>query len=161
MTETKRIRVVETLDEIDRILVAALQADSRTTNSRLASAAGIAESTCVSRVRSLVSRGIVTRFTAMVDPKAIGLGLQALISVSIRAGARTHIPAFRDSIRVMPRVVQLYFLGGSEDFIIHLSARDTDDVRDFVLDNLSANPAVASTRTSMVFEHFYNGVAPE
>jgi len=61
----------------------------------------------------------------------------------------------------MPRVVQLFFLGGSEDFIIHLSARDTDDVRDFVLENLSANPAVASTRTSMVFEHFYNGVAPE
>ncbi|WP_104177474.1 Lrp/AsnC family transcriptional regulator [Cryobacterium sp. Y50] len=161
MADAKKIREVETLDEVDRILIAALQADSRTTNSRLAAAAGIAESTCVSRVRSLVSRGIVTDFTAMVDPKAIGFGLQALISVSIRAGARTHIPAFRDSIRVMPRVVQLFFLGGSEDFIIHLSARDTDDVRDFVLEHLSADPAVASTRTSMVFEHFYNGVTPE
>ncbi|GAB3122000.1 Lrp/AsnC family transcriptional regulator [Glaciibacter psychrotolerans] len=153
----KRIHNAQNLDDIDLILINQLQADSRMTNSRLAHAAGIAESTCVVRVRALVSRGIITRFTAQVNPKALGLGLQALISVNIRPGARTQIPAFRDEIRVMPHVLQVFFLGGAEDFIIHLMARDSDDVRDFVLENLSANPAVASTRTSMVFEHHYNG----
>jgi len=159
MTETKRIRGSDELDTVDNTLVALLQADSRMSNSRLATAAGIAESTCIARVRSLVTRGIITRFTTLVDPKALGLGLQALISVSIRSGARTQIPAFRDEIRAMPRVVQVFFLGGTEDFIIHLVARDSDDVRDFVLENLSANPAVASTRTSLVFEHHYNGLS--
>lgn len=153
----KRIHTAQNIDDIDRTLIAQLQADSRMTNSRLAQAAGIAESTCVVRVRSLVSRGIITRFTTQLDPKALGLGLQALISVNIRPGARTHLPEFRDEIRKMPHVVQVFFLGGAEDFIIHLLARDSDDVRDFVLENLSANPAVASTRTSMVFEHHYNG----
>lgn len=157
MAELKRIQTPTELDDVDRILLAQLQADARMTNSRLAQAAGIAESTCVVRVRSLVSRGVITRFTAEVNPKALGLGLQALISVNIRPGARTQIPAFREEIRVMPRVVQVFFLGGAEDFIIHLLAEDSDDVRDFVVENLSANPAVASTRTSMVFEHHYNG----
>jgi DNA-binding Lrp family transcriptional regulator len=157
--EPKRIREVDGLDAVDSTLVALLQADSRLSNSRLAAAAGIAESTCIARVRGLVARGIITRFTTLVEPKALGLGLQALISVSIRSGARAQIRAFRDEIRAMPRVVQVFFLGGAEDFIIHLVAHDTDDVRDFVLDNLSANPSVASTRTSMVFEHHYNGLA--
>jgi len=54
---------------------------------------------------------------------------------------------------VLPEVVQVFFLGGSEDFIIHVATRDSDHVRQFVVDNLSAHPSVASTRTSLVFDH--------
>jgi DNA-binding Lrp family transcriptional regulator len=48
-------------------------------------------------------------------------------------------------------------LGGAEDFIIHVAARNAEEVRDFVMEHLSAHPAVASTRTSMVFDHFSAG----
>ena len=51
----------------------------------------------------------------------------------------------------------MFFLGGSEDFIVHLAVRDNDHVREFVLENLSSNATVASTRTNMVFEHFHKG----
>ena len=61
-------------------------------------------------------------------------------------------------MRELPEVLQVFFLGGSEDFIVHLAARDSDHVREFVLENLSANAAVANTRTSLVFEHFHKGV---
>ena len=57
-----------------------------------------------------------------------------------------------------PEVMQLYFLGGVEDFIIHLAARDSDHVRDFVMEHLSAHPAVSATRTSIVFSHHQNPV---
>lgn len=149
------------LDPVDRSLVASLMENARIPNSRLAARAGIAESTCIARVRSLVGRGVVTRFTATLDPDALGLGLQALISVNIRAGARDQIAHFLDEIRAVPHVVQVFFLGGAEDFIVHLAARETKEVRDFVTEKLSAHPAVASTRTSMVFEHHYNGVRPD
>jgi len=46
----------------------------------------------------------------------------------------------------------VFFLGGAEDFIIHVATRDTDHMRQFVVDNLSAHPSVASTRTSLVFD---------
>lgn len=147
------------LDPVDRTLVRLLRANARIPNSQLAERAGIAASTCLTRVRSLVDRGIIIGFTAELDPAALGLTLQALISVNIRAGQRQAITRFAEEIRGLPEVVQLFFLGGSEDFIIHVAVRNSDDVRDFVVSNLSAHPAVASTRTSIVFDHHTKGPA--
>ena len=146
------------LDEIDREILRILRANARMPNNRLAELAGIAASTCVARVKSLVARGVITGFTANVDPSSVGLSLQALISVTIRAGARNLMMELGQEIRQFPEVVQLYFLGGAEDFIIHVAVRDSAAVRDFVLDNLSAHPAVASTRTSLVFDHHFSGL---
>ncbi|CAN5342349.1 Lrp/AsnC family transcriptional regulator [soil metagenome] len=150
----------ETLDEVDRRIVDLLREDARTSNSRLAELVGIAPSTCLSRVRSLVDRGVITGFSAIVSPAALGLGLEALISVSIRTGARQRIGEFRADLEHRPEVRQLFFLGGSEDFVLHVAVHDTDALRDFVVEQLSAHPAVASTRTSLVFQHHENRVLP-
>lgn len=156
--ESKNIREMTVLDEIDRLILAELQRDGRMTNAELAERVGIAPSTCVVRVRGLVTRGIVTGFTATVDPAVLGMTLEVLVSVTIRSGARQRISEFSDELRALPEVLQLFFLGGVEDFIIHLAARDSDHVRDFVMEHLSAHPAVSSTRTSIVFSHHQNPV---
>jgi DNA-binding Lrp family transcriptional regulator len=145
------------LDEIDHELLRLLTQNSRTTNADLAAAVGIAQSTCITRVRSLVTRGVIRSFTANVDPTAVGLSSQVLISVTLRAGARSHLADFMKEMRNLPEVIQVFFLGGSEDFIVHLAVRDNDHVREFVLENLSSNATVASTRTNMIFEHFHKG----
>jgi len=150
--------VVRPLDDVDRILVNALQEDGRMPNARLAELAGIAPSTCVARVRSLVDRGIISGFSATIEPAALGLGLEALIIVGIRSGARKHIVEFSDEMRTLPEVVQIFFLGGSEDFIVHVAVPDSNRLRDFVIERLSANPVVATTRTSLVFDHHHTGV---
>ena len=142
----------EPLDEVDTVLVRLLQDDARMSNARLAEYAGIAPSTCLMRVRSLIERGVVRGFHADLDPRALGLGLEALISVGIKSGARKAIAAFSEEMQSLPEVVQVFFLGGAEDFIIHVATRDTDHMRQFVVDNLSAHPSVASTRTSLVFD---------
>lgn len=145
------------IDEIDQALIRLLSQNARITNAQLAQETGIAQSTCISRVRALVSKGIIQGFTANVDPAALGLGLQVLISVTLRATARQQLSQFMEEMRKLPEVVQVFFLGGSEDFIVHLAVRDSEHVREFVLANLSANPSVANTRTNMVFEHFHKG----
>jgi DNA-binding Lrp family transcriptional regulator len=145
------------LDEIDHELLRLLTANARMTNTDLAEAAGIAASTCITRVRSLVSRGVISSFNANINPAAIGLASQVLISVTLRAGARSHLADFMNEMRSLPEVIQVFFLGGAEDFIVHLAVRDNDHVREFVLENLSSNATVASTRTNMVFEHFHKG----
>ena len=147
------------LDAIDLKLVAMLRDNARESNARLAAEVGIAPSTCLTRVRALVDRGVIRGFHADVDPRALGLGLEALISVNIRVGARQGIAAFSQEMRDLPEVLQVYFLGGSEDYIIHVATRDTDHVRQFVVNNLSAHPSVASTRTSLVFEHHTPGLS--
>ncbi|HEU5222318.1 MAG TPA: Lrp/AsnC family transcriptional regulator [Candidatus Lumbricidophila sp.] len=141
------------LDDIDREIIARLHANARVANSDLARAVGVSPSTCLARVRSLRERGVILRYTAEINPEALGYNLQALISVRIRPGARHMMEQISDELRREPEVAQLFFLGGSEDFLIHVRVRNSDHVRQFVLKNLSANPAVALTETNLVFEH--------
>ena len=150
MKETANV----TLDAVDRQIIDLLAENARITNSELAEKTGIAQSTCILRVRSLVAKGVITGFHASVNAAAVGLGLQVLISVTLRATARQQLSQFMADMRKLPEVVQVFFLGGSEDFIVHLAVKDSEQVREFVLEHLSANAAVANTRTNMVFEHF-------
>ena len=79
---------LQPLDDVDRALVRLLRADARMSNAKLADEVGIAPSTCLARVRSLIERGVIRGFHADLDPRQLGLGLEALISVGIRSGAR-------------------------------------------------------------------------
>lgn len=148
----KNVREV-TLDSIDRSLLALLSSNSRQTNQALADALGIAPSTCLTRLKALKASGIIERFTIDVDPAALGMPLQALVSVRLRPGARHLMGGFAEELRKVPEIKQFFVLGGADDFLIHITARDTEHIRQFVLDHLSSNPAVAGTQTSLVFEH--------
>lgn len=141
------------LDDVDRRLLALLAANSRQTNQALADSLGLAPSTCLARLKALRDSGIIKRFTIDVDPEAIGRPLQALVSVRLRPGARHLMSAFGQELRRMPEISQFFVLGGADDFLIHITARDTEHIRQFVLEHLSSNQAVAGTQTSLVFEH--------
>lgn len=141
------------LDEVDRHLLRLLAQDARRTNASLAAELGIAQSTCLARLNALRAAHVIRGFTVDVEPGALGNALQALVFVRIRPGARHLMAEFGQSMREVPGVTQLFFLGGDEDFVLHVSVRDAQDVRTFVVEHLSAHPAVANTRTSLVFEH--------
>jgi DNA-binding Lrp family transcriptional regulator len=147
------------LDETDRRILTALHGDARMSNSALADRVGIAPSTCHGRVRRLQDLGVIRGFYADIDPAAIGLSLQAMISVSLQANARGKIHSFIETIRRRPQVMDVYFLAGADDFILHVAARDTDDLRSFVVENLNADADVAGTQTSLIFEHL-RGASP-
>jgi DNA-binding Lrp family transcriptional regulator len=154
----KDVRPVD-VDDIDRRILTALHADARMSNSALAELAGIAPSTCHGRVRRLQDLGVIRGFYADIDPTAIGLNLQAMISVSLQSNARGKIRNFIGQIRRKPQVMDVYFLAGADDFILHVAARDTDDLRSFVVENLNADADVAGTQTSLIFEHL-RGASP-
>jgi DNA-binding Lrp family transcriptional regulator len=154
----KDVRPVD-VDHIDRRILTALHADARMSNSALAELVGIAPSTCHGRVRRLQDLGVIRGFYADIDPAAIGLNLQAMISVSLQSNARGKIRNFIGQIRRKPQVMDVYFLAGADDFILHVAARDTDDLRSFVVENLNADADVAGTQTSLIFEHL-RGASP-
>jgi DNA-binding Lrp family transcriptional regulator len=147
------------LDEVDRKILGLLHGDARITNNALAEAVGIAPSTCHGRVRRLVDLGVIRGFYSDIDPVAVGLPLQAMISVSLQSNARGKIRSFIQQIRTRRQVMDVYFLAGADDFILHVAARDTEDLRSFVVDNLNADADVAGTQTSLIFEHL-RGAAP-
>ncbi|MCV7152160.1 Lrp/AsnC family transcriptional regulator [Mycolicibacterium pyrenivorans] len=154
----KDVRAVP-VDDVDRRILSALHADARMSNSALADLVGIAASTCHGRVRRLQEAGVIRGFYADIDPAAIGLNLQAMISVSLQFHARAKIRSFIQQIRRKPQVMDVYFLAGADDFILHVAARDTDDLRSFVVENLNADADVAGTQTSLIFEHL-RGASP-
>ena len=147
------------VDGTDRRILSLLHADARMTNSALAEELDIAASTCHGRVRRLLDSGVIRGFYADIDPAAVGLPLQAMISVSLQSNARGRIREFIQQIRRKPQVMDVYFLAGADDFILHVAARDTDDLRAFVVENLNADADVAGTQTSLIFEHL-RGASP-
>src|SRR5690348_10371226 len=79
------------LDATDRAILELLSADARMTNQRLAERVGVAPSTALARLRSLIARGVVTGFHAEVDLAALGRPLQAMIAVRLAVHAREQI----------------------------------------------------------------------
>lgn len=140
------------LDEIDRHIVRELARDARLANNALAERAGIAPSTCLGRVRSLRERGVIRGYHADVDPAALGRPLQAMIAVRLQSHARSRIRSFVAEVAGLPEVLNVFFLAGKDDFLLHVSAASTSALRDFV-ETLSSNGDVSYTETSLIFEH--------
>jgi DNA-binding Lrp family transcriptional regulator len=150
------------LHPLDARIIELLSADARMTNAALAEELGVAASTAHARLRGLVDRGLITGFHAAVDQSRLGRGLQAIVGVTLRPGQRQEsIRAFAHEIRRHPDVIQLFFLGGADDFLVHIAVDDSSAVRRFVVDHLSARHSVASTRTSIIFEYHRNALAAD
>ena len=144
------------LDDVDRILVEALQRDARIPNNALAEIAGIAPSTALGRVRALRERGVIRGFHADIAPEALGRGLEAMISVRLQAHARKH-EAFTKRIARLDEVVDIYFIAGANDYLLHVAVAGAHALRDFVIEHLGADPEVAGTETTLIFEHLRPG----
>jgi DNA-binding Lrp family transcriptional regulator len=140
------------LDDTDLTIVRELARDARLPNNTLAARAGIAPSTCLGRVRSLRERGIIRGYHADVDQAALGRPLQAMIAVRLQSNARGHIRTFVRGIVRRPEVLNVFFLAGKDDFLLHVAAASSEDLRDFV-ETLSSSADVAYTETSLIFEH--------
>jgi DNA-binding Lrp family transcriptional regulator len=147
------------VDAVDRRILHALAEDARIPNNALAELAGVAPSTCLGRVRALRERGVVRGYHADIDPAALGRPIQAMVAVRLQAHARGHIPDFMAKIATLPEVLNVFFLGGANDFLVHIAATGTQNLRDFVVVNLSGNPDVALTETNLIFEHVRAGLA--
>ena len=141
------------IDETDRAILRLLADDARLPNNAIAESVGIAPSTCLGRIRALRDKGVIRGYHADIDPAALGQSVQAMIAVRLQAHARGHLSDFAEAMLVLPEVLNVFFLAGAVDFYVHIAATNTDGLRDFVVNNLSANPDVALTETNLIFEH--------
>ena len=142
-----------TMDAIDRVLLRELSANARMSGSALAAAAGIAESTVSLRLRRLLGDGYLRGFHADIDVAALGMTVQALISIKLVKHVRDEVDAFRTAAPNWPGVLAFFHTGGADDYLLHVAAASAADLRDFVLSRLAAHPAVLHTETNLVFEH--------
>lgn len=140
------------LDRIDSALLAHLQNQGRMPNQDLAAAVGLSPSACLERVRRLLGDKVVRGFHAEVEPRAFGIGLQAMIAVRLAAHTRAQVEAFHAYALELPEVVALYHVAGATDFLVHVVARDSDHLRSFALEAFTTRPEVAHLETSLIYE---------
>lgn len=145
--------VHDELSDVDHHILAILRRNARTSNIAIAEEVGIAPSTCLGRIRALEKSGVIRGYYADIDPVSLGRPIQALVSVRLRAGARSRLRQFTQEMLARPEVQDVYFLAGVDDFLIHVAVADTASLRDFVIDPLSTYPEVGATQTNLIFEH--------
>ncbi len=148
------------LDATDLRIVAELQKNARLSNKELAHRVGVAPSTSLERMRRLTAAGVFQGFFADVRPEALGVGLQAIISVRLSIHARGQIEHFREHVLGLPEVSALYHVAGANDFMVHVAVKDTDHLRSLVMSSFTSLPEVAHIETALIFEYTRKPVSP-
>lgn len=149
-----------TLDRIDFEIVRQLRNNARLSNKELAGKIGLAPSSCLVRVRQLRQSGVLSGFVAEVDPTALGVGLQAMISVKLKRHFKPDVEAFREHALALPEVVRFYHVAGPIDFLLHVWTRDSSHLRDFAMTAITAREEVSHIETELIFEHVSNNELP-
>jgi DNA-binding Lrp family transcriptional regulator len=139
------------LDEVDERILDLLRRDGRASMSALAEAVHISRASAYTRVNRLVESGVISGFSARIDPVKAGQHASAYVSLSID---QTSWQEVRARLAVIRGIEHIALLGGDSDVLLLVRARDNGDLRRVVLEELQAIPAVKSTRTSLVFEDF-------
>jgi DNA-binding Lrp family transcriptional regulator len=141
------------MDDLDRRILRALAATARLSGAALAASTGVAESTVALRMRRLQAEGYLRGYRAELDLAALGMTVQALVSIRLVSIVREDVESFRDEAPNWPGVLGLFQMAGVDDFLLHVAARDSSELRDFVLEHLAGHPAVAHTETNLIFDH--------
>jgi len=141
-----------TLDGTDLSILSELVADGRITNAALATRVGVAESTCIHRVRALRDAGVITGFRADLDLATLGLPIQAVIKVRLGSHNREHVRSFHATLGSIPGVLTVFHVAGEDDYLLHVAVHSPEALRDLVLEHITIHPAVRHTETQLVFE---------
>ena len=136
------------MDEIDRAILFQLQKDGRIANNELADRVGLSPSPCHRRVRLLESSGAIQRYTAIVDPAAIGRSYEVLLWVTLRTVNRETMETIEAKFDELAEVTEAHRMMGQPDYLIRVAVPDAAAFEAFYIDTLAALPEV-QTLTSM------------
>ena len=142
----------ESLDDIDRILARELAADGHATLSQLAASTGLSVSAVQSRVRRLESRGVVTGYSARINPEAVGHLLSAFVAITpLDPSQPDDAPA---RLEHLEEIESCHSVAGEESYILLVrveSARALENLLQRI--RTTAN---VQTRSTIILNTFYS-----
>ena len=136
------------MDDIDRRILAELQEHGRLTVTELADRVQLTAAPCHRRLRELERTGVITGYRAVLDPAAVGLGFEALVSVTLDRGDADTVAAFEAALATLSEVRHAERLFGDPDYLLRVVAPDLDDyaaLRDHKLATLPGVQRITST----------------
>jgi len=141
--------VATPLDDTDRRILDELAVDGRMSMRTLADRLHVSRANAYARVDRLQKSGVIRGFRADVDPVASGLATTAYVTLNLRQADWRRI---REQLQALPGIAHIGLVGGEFDVILLVRARDNEDLRRLVLDEIQGMEGVLTTRTLLVFE---------
>jgi DNA-binding Lrp family transcriptional regulator len=145
------------LDGIDRQLVSLLIEDGRMSVNELASRCHVSRATAYARLDRLRADGVITGFTALVDPEKLGYPIAALVLANVDQQQWRDI---RDAVRELPGLEYMAFTSGGFDLVLLVRLPEIGDLRDVVLVRLHDIPGIRTTQTIFVLDEGRLGAQP-
>lgn len=145
------------LDAADNRLIAALRADGRMPNAKLAELVGLSPSACLRRLRLLEAAGVIRGYTALIaEPEH---KRRAIFFAEILLDRQTddYFARFEAEIRRCPDVLECYLMTGDYDYMVRVEAADPADYERVHRDQLARLPGVARIRTSFAIRRVVAG----
>lgn len=138
---------IHDLDDIDRKLIVALQADAKMTVGELADRVGLSPSPCARRVRILEDSKVIKGYAAIVDQNKVGLPISAFASVKLERQREDALDRFGKAVERWPEVVDCYLMTGHHDYLLRIVVSDLEAYEAFLRDKLTRLSDVASIET--------------
>lgn len=136
------------LDALDHRMLAELQLDGRITNFELSEKVGLSPSPCLRRLKQLEADGVITRYVALVDPEALGLGVTAFVRVRLDQQDDRHLARFEQAIADFPEVMECYLMTGEADYQLRVLVASLGAFEDFLRFKLTRITGVAQVTSS-------------
>jgi DNA-binding Lrp family transcriptional regulator len=135
------------LDRYERSILKALQADGRLTNQELARQVGLSPSACWRRVKGLEDAGVILRYTAILDPKKVGIGETVFAHVSMARHSRASSIEFAELMRQRPEVMECFFTTGAADIIVRVATPSVSDYDRFLENVVFDAPGISQVHS--------------
>lgn len=148
------------IDRFDRQILQVLQQEGRISNQELADRIGLSPSPCLRRVRALEETGVVTGYRALLDAKALGYTLMALIYISMDKHTPERFEHFEQEIRQLPEVLECLLVTGQDaDYQIKVVVRDMDAFQELLLNRITRIQGVTGVHSSFVLRRVIDKTA--
>jgi DNA-binding Lrp family transcriptional regulator len=142
----------DSLDAIDRRILAELQQNARVANADLAREVGLSPSPCLRRVRELEESGVIRSYVALLEPAAVGLPISVFVQVTLERQIEKALETFEQAILQRPEVMECYLMTGDADYLLRVVVADLTAYERFLKDHLTRVAGVASIKSSFALK---------
>ena len=115
------------LDTIDCRILNALQRAGRMSNAELSERVNLSPSACHRRVQRLESEGVIANYVALLDPRKLDRPSTVFVEITLSGQTEDALDAFEREVALIPDLLECHLMAGTADYLLKLSARDTDD----------------------------------
>lgn len=138
------------IDKRDRDILRILQKEGRLSNQELAERVHMAPSPCWRRVKQMEASGLIRGYRAVLDREQLGLGVMALVRISIDSHSDAEARRFEHELSAMDEVHACFAVTGEADFVLQVVAADLDAYAHFAMQRLRRLPGIKSMNTMFV-----------